>query len=507
LIRAEQDLKKQIESGAGASRGPNPLYQELERRLATERANQEALDARLRALVQARQEAQRGLAVLNDADLRIRQLARDAGIAEEQVKKYAQGLDVARAESELRDEDVGNVKISQAATLPDRADSPNRKLLLMGGLFLATVAGLAAAFVSEALNTNVDTPKDLRRIGFNRIVSVPVVRLGEDGASANDDLPLPSQAIVDLAEQTAGIRGGVRQVIDTLRPTRFVRSTERPGLTVTPQRAGDDSTQPKDLLDLWTSRPEQGKAEVASNGHTNGSHGAIAAAEPVKKNGNKLRLSPRLVEACHALLERLVFGPVASGEFSKPRTLGVISITPGQGSSTLAAHLAAALTEHTSPGTEAERVLLIDANIAHPMQHRIHDVENGPGLSDWCRDLMNGDVKSMIRTTSTSQLDLLPAGGTSIGHQPGRWVDAVRAGMNATAGIVVVDLPSMAQHEAAVRAAGSCDAAVLVVESGGINREVVRQAAIRLSESGVNLIGVVLNKRTYPIPEKLYRRV
>jgi Mrp family chromosome partitioning ATPase len=50
-----------------------------------------------------------------------------------------------------------------------------------------------------------------------------------------------------------------------------------------------------------------------------------------------------------------------------------------------------------------------------------------------------------------------------------------------------------------------CDAALLVVESDQANREVVRQAGLRLAESGVRLLGVILNKRTYPIPEKLYR--
>ena len=63
----------------------------------------------------------------------------------------------------------------------------------------------------------------------------------------------------------------------------------------------------------------------------------------------------------------------------------------------------------------------------------------------------------------------------------------------------------MARTEAAARVAAMCDAALLVVECNDANREVVRQAGLRLAEGGVRLLGVVLNKRTYPIPEKLYR--
>jgi protein-tyrosine kinase len=51
------------------------------------------------------------------------------------------------------------------------------------------------------------------------------------------------------------------------------------------------------------------------------------------------------------------------------------------------------------------------------------------------------------------------------------------------------------------------DGVVLVVRAGRTSREAVLQAKKRLQLAGARLLGVVLNDRTYPLPEFLYRRL
>ncbi len=52
-----------------------------------------------------------------------------------------------------------------------------------------------------------------------------------------------------------------------------------------------------------------------------------------------------------------------------------------------------------------------------------------------------------------------------------------------------------------------CDAAVLLVTANVTRREAALRAKEQLVRQGVNLLGIVLDQRTLPIPESLYRRL
>ena len=51
------------------------------------------------------------------------------------------------------------------------------------------------------------------------------------------------------------------------------------------------------------------------------------------------------------------------------------------------------------------------------------------------------------------------------------------------------------------------DGVVLVIESGKIRRQVALRAKKELEDAGAHILGVVLNKRKYHIPEWLYKRL
>jgi hypothetical protein len=52
-----------------------------------------------------------------------------------------------------------------------------------------------------------------------------------------------------------------------------------------------------------------------------------------------------------------------------------------------------------------------------------------------------------------------------------------------------------------------CDAAVLVLTANMTRREAARRAKEQLIRQGVTLLGTVLDQRTMPIPESIYRRL
>jgi polysaccharide biosynthesis protein PslE len=478
--------------------GLNPTWLELDKQLSSERTSEQGLNAQLASLTTQIQKAQEGQRVINDVQLQMGELAREQGMVVDQLKKVVEGRNYSSIDTAMGKDKVGSVSPSQSATVPTQPSSPNRKLLMLFGLFAALIGGSATAFVSEMLDHSVNKPLDLKRLGFGRVVSIPMMRLNSGSADTADvdTLSPETQAIVDLTEQDAR-----PSLADRLRPTRYVRSTQKQNFPLLVSQDVDPSLSPREVLQQWRTRA------ASETSHTPPS----PPRPPMIVNAPSSRplLSPRLLETCHAMLERLLFAPVATGEFNMPRSIAVLSVTPGQGSSTIAAHLAAAMAEYlpndADVGDEG-RVLLVDGNLAAPALHRLLDVQNEPGISEWLKQ-PNDDVPlgGHVRTSAVAKLDILPAGAASVGHQPGRWGDAAAMTLQSGYHCVVLDLPSMSRSESTARVAGMCDAALLVVEQGEVNREVVRQAALRLAESGVRLLGVVLNKRTYPIPEQLYR--
>ncbi|MFB3123892.1 MAG: cobalamin biosynthesis protein CobQ, partial [Candidatus Binatia bacterium] len=69
----------------------------------------------------------------------------------------------------------------------------------------------------------------------------------------------------------------------------------------------------------------------------------------------------------------------------------------------------------------------------------------------------------------------------------------------------VLDAPSVHGFAECRVLCAKVDGVVLVVESGRTRRQVAFNAKKQLEEAGGKLLGVVLNKRRYYIPEFIYR--
>ena len=51
------------------------------------------------------------------------------------------------------------------------------------------------------------------------------------------------------------------------------------------------------------------------------------------------------------------------------------------------------------------------------------------------------------------------------------------------------------------------DGVVLVIEANSTRREAARMAKETFESANVKLLGAILNNRTFPIPESLYRKL
>lgn len=72
---------------------------------------------------------------------------------------------------------------------------------------------------------------------------------------------------------------------------------------------------------------------------------------------------------------------------------------------------------------------------------------------------------------------------------------------------ILVDCPSVTASAEAAFFASAVDGAILVVEAEKTRKEQVRSAISTMELAEAKVLGCVLNKRRYPIPSWLYRRI
>jgi Mrp family chromosome partitioning ATPase len=72
---------------------------------------------------------------------------------------------------------------------------------------------------------------------------------------------------------------------------------------------------------------------------------------------------------------------------------------------------------------------------------------------------------------------------------------------------VILDIPPVLRFAEGIALSKQCDGLILVVRANQTRWEIVAEAKRLLEKSGVNILGAVLNRRKFYIPEKIYRRL
>jgi Mrp family chromosome partitioning ATPase len=72
---------------------------------------------------------------------------------------------------------------------------------------------------------------------------------------------------------------------------------------------------------------------------------------------------------------------------------------------------------------------------------------------------------------------------------------------------VLIDAPPISSYVDAVLLGQIADGVILVVEANSTRRETARMVKETFEGANVKLLGAILNNRTFPIPEALYRKL
>jgi protein-tyrosine kinase len=192
------------------------------------------------------------------------------------------------------------------------------------------------------------------------------------------------------------------------------------------------------------------------------------------------------VEPLRALRSQLILRWLNNTE---RKVLAVTSPGRGEGRSWLAANLA------TMFAQLGERTLLIDADMRHPRQHRLFNIDNSVGLSA----LLTGRAGREIARRIHPQLRLfvLPAGVIPPNPQEllARQVfDVILDHFAAQFSLVIIDTPAIAETADAQLLAANAGSAIMVARRNRTPQNKLLSARDILVDSGVNIVGSVINE-------------
>jgi len=72
---------------------------------------------------------------------------------------------------------------------------------------------------------------------------------------------------------------------------------------------------------------------------------------------------------------------------------------------------------------------------------------------------------------------------------------------------VLIDAPAVSLYSDAMVLGQAADGVALVIAEQDTRKENARHAVDELGKANVRVLGAVMNKRTFPIPQKLYDRL
>jgi Mrp family chromosome partitioning ATPase len=230
--------------------------------------------------------------------------------------------------------------------------------------------------------------------------------------------------------------------------------------------------------------------------------------EPVEEPGDVLPLPPSAARPLQpyvaAFVQRIFLTPERADDVVRSAVFAAVDTSQGT-------QLVSAASAEVLAGSVVGRVCLVDANLAAPSLHGLYGVANEGGLAQLLTG--KGHVRDYARRLSQgpqSSLWLVPAGVLPDGDpaeltgelSPGRLQELMNA-----FDIVLFEAPCVRENPTASILGGFVDGVVLVAEANVTRRHTARAAAESLRASGARVLGAVLNNRTFPIPEAVYKRL
>jgi polysaccharide biosynthesis transport protein len=236
-----------------------------------------------------------------------------------------------------------------------------------------------------------------------------------------------------------------------------------------------------------------------------GQIGVQAVAPTVKPETNNRRLHETRLNfdqlACEEAL-RLVQRVFLLQTQNPPHVVVFAAIDRGSGCSAICARVAGTLAKNIRGS-----VCVVEANFRSPSLPELFGTSNHFGLTD---SLLRDDpIRSFAKPVRTENLWLLSCGSLAADSPTLLNSDRIKARfqeLRQEFDYILIDAPPLNRYTDAVALGQLADGLVMVLEANSTRREAAMRVTENLGAAQVRVLGAVLNKRTFPIPESLYRR-
>jgi len=187
----------------------------------------------------------------------------------------------------------------------------------------------------------------------------------------------------------------------------------------------------------------------------------------------------------------------------RPHAVVFAGIELGDGCSRICAN-----TAKTLAGNISGSVCLVDSNLRSPSLAQFFGVSNHHGLADALRQ--QGMIRDFTQQLRPANLWLLSSGSFATDSPSLLSSDRLKvslAQLRKEFDYVLINVSAVILDGAASLWGQLVDGVILVVEANLTRREVARKAKESLESANIRLLGAVLNNRTFPIPETIYRNI
>ncbi len=196
------------------------------------------------------------------------------------------------------------------------------------------------------------------------------------------------------------------------------------------------------------------------------------------------------------LIQRLFVGPDGS------KSVVFSGVERNSGCTWLIAHAAELLAVQRRGS-----VCLVDANLRFPALHKLFAISNHHGFTDAVVE--PAPLCNFVQRLSTANLWFLSCGSPdkTEGALLSEGLLSRLAQLRAEFDFVLIDSPALNLYTDAVRLGSACDGLTLVLKANSTRRETAHRVLQDIKGANVRLLGAVLNRRTFPLPEVLYSRL
>ena len=184
------------------------------------------------------------------------------------------------------------------------------------------------------------------------------------------------------------------------------------------------------------------------------------------------------------------------------KSILITALSPLEGSARLIANLGKYLSQEAH-----HKIFIVDANLKAPSLHKLFNITGKPGLADVLEEKAALE-KATVKINDN--LLILPAGETSLNPttllNSSRMRDVVNIAREKSE-LLFIDYANLRAIKNVRILSSIADGIALVVSEGKTRRPVIKAAITPLKQSKANIIGTILNDRTFVIPKIIYKRL